>query len=255
MPDAIILAGGGIEPGLDPGLPNKAFITIAGRPLVEYVGAALHAASGVARIAAVGPVDALRPVLPPDALLLPPAGEIMDNVEQATAALQAQDPLLVAAADLPLLTADAVDEFLAACERGTADFYYPVVPREVLEQRFPTARKTYVTLADGTFCGGSVIVFNPKVIDRVRPFVERVIEARKKPWLLAQMFGWSIVMKFAANRLTIEEIVAKATEVVGIPVQPVVIARPELALDVDVGRPENLEAARRVLEGEVTGDS
>jgi len=232
MPDAIILAGGGVEPGL-----------------VEYVGAALAAAAGVSRIAAVGPVDALRPVLPRETLLLPTAGEIMDNVEQAAAALGAGDPLLVAAADLPLLTADAVDEFLALCAGGAADFYYPIVPREVLEQRFPTARKTYVTLADGTFCGGSVIVFNPKVIDRVRPFVERVIAARKKPWLLAQMFGWSTVMKFASNRLTIDEIVAKATEVVGIPVQPVIIARPELALDVDVGRPENLDAVRRELEG------
>jgi GTP:adenosylcobinamide-phosphate guanylyltransferase len=249
MPDAIILAGGGVEPGLDPGLPNKAFITIAGRPLVEYVGAALDAAAGVGRIAAVGPVDALRPVLPRETLLVPAAGEIMDNVEQAAAALGAQDPLLVAAADLPLLTGEAVDEFLALCAGGAADFYYPVVPRTVMEQRFPTAQKTYVTLADGTFCGGSVIVFNPKVIDRVRPFVERVIAARKKPWLLAQMFGWSMVMKFAANRLTIDEIVARATEVVGIPVQPVIIARPELALDVDVGRPENLEAVRRELEG------
>jgi len=96
-----------------------------------------------------------------------------------------------------------------------------------------------------------------QVLDRVRPFVERVIAARKKPWLLAQMFGWSIVMKFASSRLSIDEIVDKATEVVGIPVRPVVIDRPELALDVDVGRPENLEAIRRELEGRapVPGES
>lgn len=249
LPDAIILAGGGVEPGLDPDLPNKAFITVAGRPLVEYVGAALAAASGVGRIVAVGPVDALRAVLPRDTLLLPGAGEIMENVEQATRALQAHTPLLVAAADIPLVTGQVIDEFLAACAGGGADFYYPVVPREAMERRFPTARKTYVTLADGTFCGGSVIVFNPLVLDRVKPFVERVIAARKKPWLLAQMFGWSTVMKFASNRLSIDEIVAKATEVVGIPVRPVIIARPELALDVDVGRHENLEAIRRDIEG------
>ena len=257
MPDAIILAGGGSEPGLDPGLPNKAFIPIAGRPLVEYVGAALAAASGIGRIAAVGPVESLRPLLPASTLLLPSAGDIMDNVAQATAALQAQSPLLVAAANLPLLTGPVVDEFLAVCADAAADFYYPVVPKEVMERRFPTARKTYVTLVDGTFCGGSVMVFNPQVLDRVRPFVERVIAARKKPWLLAQMFGWSIVMKFASSRLSINEIVDKATEVVGIPVRPVVIDRPELALDVDVGRPENLEAIRRELEGRapVPGES
>ncbi len=253
MPDAIILAGGGAEPGLDPGLPNKAFIPVAGRPLVDYVAAALRSARPVGRIAAVGPVDALRRVLADDVLLVPPAGEIMANVESAARVLQTVDPILVAAADIPLLTGDVVTEFLAACALTPADFHYPIVPRDVMERQFPTARKTFVTLVDGTFCGGSMILFNPRVIDRVRPFVERVIDARKKPWLLAQMFGWSVVMKFASNRLSIDEIVAKATEVVGIPVQPVVIARPELALDVDVGKPENLEAIRQVLEAPTRG--
>ncbi len=32
MPDAIVLAGGGAESGLDPGTPNKGFIRLAGRP-------------------------------------------------------------------------------------------------------------------------------------------------------------------------------------------------------------------------------
>lgn len=249
MSDAIILAGGDPEPGLDPGLPNKAFIAIAGRPLVAYVGAALDAASGIERIAAVGPVDALRAHLSDSTLLVPSAGDIMDNVSQATAALHPEGPVLVAAADLPLLTGEVIDELLGICAGGGADFYYPIVPKSVMEQRFPTSRKTYVTLVDGTFCGGSVILFNPQVLDKVRPFVERVIAARKKPWLLAQMFGWSIVMKFASNKLSIAEIVDKATEVVGIPVRPVIVERPELALDVDVGRPENLDAVRRALEG------
>jgi GTP:adenosylcobinamide-phosphate guanylyltransferase len=247
VPDAIVLAGGPAEPGLDPGVPNKAFISIAGRPLVVYVEAALRAAPAVGRIAAVGPVEPLRRVLADDVLLVSAAGEIMENVERAAGELQTHDPIIVAAADIPLLTGEVVTEFLAACAGGTADFYYPIVPRDVMERQFPTARKTFVTLLDGTFCGGSMILFNPKVIDRVRPFVERVIAARKKPWLLAQMFGWATVMKFASNRLSIDEIVTRATEVVGIPVQPVIIARPELALDVDAGKPENLQAIRTAL--------
>src|SRR5439155_44330 len=83
--------------------------------------------------------------------------------------------------------------------------------KDAMDRQFPTAQKTYVTLTDGTFCGGSLMLFNPKVIDRVRPFVERVLAARKKPWLLAQLFGWAIVLRFASGRLSIAEMVARAT--------------------------------------------
>jgi len=77
--------------------------------------------------------------------------------------------------------------------------------------------------------------------------VERVVAARKKPWLLAQLFGWSIVMKFASGRLSIEEMEAKVTEILGITARAVIVPHPEVAMDVDVGKPENLEMIRSAL--------
>lgn len=247
MTDAIVLSGGGREPGLDPGLPNKGFIEIAGRPLVAHVVSALQRARDVGRIAAVGPPEALRRALPPEVLVVAGDGDIMDNVVRALQVLQPHGLTLVVASDIPLLTPKVVEDFLSACTKERADFYYAIVPQKAMEARFPTSRKTYVTVAEGTFTGGSVMLFNPQVVDRVRPFVERVIAARKRPWLLAQLFGWSVIMKFATGGLTIPEIVQRATEVVGIPVAPVIVPHPELALDVDVGKPENLEIIRKAL--------
>src|SRR5206468_4523680 len=157
---------------------------------------------------------------------------------------------MVVASDIPLLTGAVVDEFLTACARTPADFYYAVVPKDAMDRQFPTAQKTYVTLTDGTFCGGSLMLFNPKVIDRVRPFVERVLAARKKPWLLAQLFGWAIVLRFASGRLSIAEMVARATEGVGVEVMPVILPRPGLAVGVEVGKTEKLELVRDVLRHE-----
>lgn len=251
MTDAIILAGGGREAGLDPGLPNKAFIEVAGRPLVVHVMEALRRTRGIGRITAVGPPELAR-ALPPEVVIVPDAGEIMDNLGRATATLQSSSLTLTAASDIPLLTAEVVEEFLAACAARHADFYYPIVPQHALTSRFPTARKTYATLAEGTFTGGNITLFNPQVIDRVRAFVERMIVARKKPWMMAQMFGVGISMKFFTGTLSIEEVVARATEITGIVVIPVIISRPELALDVDVGKPENLEAIRREFERRTT---
>jgi len=249
MTDAIVLAGGASEPGLSSDLPNKGFLQISGRSLVGYVVQAVREARGVGRVAVVGPPGPLRAVLPRDLTVVPDNGSIMENVTRAVQELGASALTLVAASDIPLLTGAVVDEFLTACARTPADFYYAVVPKDAMERQFPTAQKTYVTLTDGTFCGGSLMLFNPKVIDRVRPFVERVLAARKKPWLLAQLFGWAIVLRFASGRLSIAEMVARATEVVGIDVMPVILPRPELALDVDVGKPENLALIRAALQG------
>jgi len=246
MTEAVVLAGGGAEPGLEPPPPTKGFIEIGGRPLVAYVVAALRAARGVQRIAVVGPPEAVRAAVP-QALAVPGGGTIMDNVVRAVEALGAREPVLVVASDIPLLTPAVVEDFLAACAKDSADFYYAIVPQPVMEQRFPGARKTFVRVTDGTFCGGNVMLLNPAVIDRVRAFVERVIAARKKPWLLAQLFGWSIVMKFASGRLSIGEMEARVTEVLGITARAVIVPHPEVAMDVDVGKPENFAMIQRAL--------
>lgn len=249
MADAIVLAGGGGEPGLDPDLPSKAFLEIAGRPLLTYVLDALRGVAGLGRVAVVGPPERIRAVAP-DVMVVPEAGgTLMDNIVQACGALASHDPVLVVASDIPLLTSRAVEDFLAECAKDRADFYYAIVPQEAVERRFPGARKTFVRVTEGTFTGGSVILLNPAVIDRVRPFIERVIAARKKPWMLAQLFGWSIVMKFASGRLGIGEMEARVTELLGITARAVIAADPGLALDVDVGKPENLALLAQALGG------
>ena len=251
MPDAIVLAGGGREPGLDPAIPNKGFISLAGRPLVAHVVGALQSARSVGRIAAVGPVELLRAVLPPEVTPVDDAGGIMDNVVRALATLGTTSPTLVVASDIPLLTPRAVEEFVSACEHNRADFHYAIVPQEAVERLYPGARKTYVRVVDGTFTGGSMMLFNPAVVERVRTFVDKVVAARKKPWMLAQLFGWSVVMKFASGRLSIAEMQEKVTEILGVTARAVISPHPELALDVDAGKPENLTIIRRALEAPV----
>lgn len=246
MPAAVVLAGGAADPRLAPGLPNKAFLVMGGRPVVVRVTDALRAAGGVDRVVAVGPPAALAAVLGDDVEVVAEQDSMIDNIVAAVARLGPVGRILTVAADLPLLDGPTVREFLDRCP-DDADFCYPIVPRAAVEARFPGARKTYVTVTDGTFCGGSVLLFGAEVVDRVRPFVEQIVAARKKPWLLAQTFGWSTVLKFAAGRLSIAEMEARAEEITGFRARAVVIERPELALDVDAERPENLAVLRAAL--------
>src|SRR2546426_3937488 len=188
MTDAIVLAGGGTEPGLGADVPNKGFLQISGRPLVDYVVQAVQRARSIGRIAVVGPPGPLRSVLSHDVTIVSDNGGIMENVAHAVRELGGRDLTLVAASDIPLLTGAIVEEFLAVCARTPADFYYAVVPKDAMDRQFPTAQKTYVTLTDGTFCGGSPMLFYPAVIARGQPFLGRGIAPGKKPWPPAHLF-------------------------------------------------------------------
>lgn len=257
MTDAILLAGG------DPAAPNRAFLDGAGHPMVWYVARALDGARSVGRVVGVGPPERLREACGPllTAVVPETGGTILDNLQAGLAELlrdaAAATPgdaegrlVMVAASDIPLLVADAVEDFLAACAKEAADFFYPIVPQTVLEERYPGARKTFIRVVDGSFTGGSVFLFNPRVVAQVRDFAAKVLRARKKPWLMAQLFGWSTVMKFSSGRLSIKEVEARAKELTGLEARAVVIRRPELALDADEEHPENLSVIRTALAGE-----
>ncbi len=246
MTDAIVLAGGR-DPDLEAGIPNKAFIQIDGRPLVAFVVEALRGSRGIGQIAVAGPSTELSQCFPSGILIVPDQNTIMENILAATRSLGSSTPTLVVGADIPLLTGRVIEEFLSICAQTPADVYYPVVPQVEMETRFPGVRKTYVRVIEGALCGGSVLFLNPEVLVRLRPFVERILAARKQPWVLAQIFGWSIVLKLAAGRLSIDELVGKTTELTGLTVKPVIVPLPELALDVDSGKPENLQLIQAAL--------
>src|SRR2546430_5948421 len=95
MVDAIVLAGGGTEPGLGADVPNKGFLQISGRSLVDYVVQSVQRARGIGRIAVVGPPGTLRSVLSRDVIIVSDNGGIMENVAHAVRELvfffQAED--------------------------------------------------------------------------------------------------------------------------------------------------------------------
>ncbi len=247
MPAAVVLAGGPPDPQLAPGQPNKAFFELGGRTLLARVVDAVRTVPTVDRIVVVGPVEPIRALLDPAIEVLPEEPSLIDNIAAAAARLTGVPMVLTVAADLPLITADALGRFLELCT-GDAGFYYPIVPQAALHRRFPDAQKTFVKVVDGVFCGGSVLLFNPGLIDKVRPFVHRVIEGRKKPWLLAQLFGWSTVLKLAAGNLTIADMETRIFDVTGVRGKAVVLDGPELALDLDAERPGNVAILRAAVE-------
>ncbi len=246
MPDELVLAGGRRDSALAGGVRPKAFAPLCGRTMVEFVLSALRDAPSIGRIALVGPLP-----LPPAvaAHVDVPVGErgpLLENVAAGLRALDGDAPVLAAAADIPLLTGRAVEAFLAAAGVRDVDVAYGIVPREDVVRAFPRVHKTFVRLRDGTFTGGSLVLLRPQAFHAVRPLIERVIQARKRPWDLARLFGMRTVLGLLTGRLRIGELEQRAAMMTGIRARAIISHDPEIALDVD--RAEALAAIQEHLE-------
>ncbi|TMI83564.1 MAG: hypothetical protein E6H03_03490 [Bacillati bacterium ANGP1] len=210
MPDALVLAGGRPDPALGEGIPNKAFLPLLGRPMVEFVLAALRQAATIRRIALVGPLPFPPAVAAAVDVAVGEGGTMLDNVAAGFDALGGAGPVLVAGADIPLVTPRAIDAFVRAAQSLDAEIVYGVVRREDVTREFPRARKTSVRLRDGTLTGGSLILMAPQAFARARPVIERAIRARKRPWEQRRAAG-----------------------LLGVRARALICAGPEICMDVD----------------------
>jgi GTP:adenosylcobinamide-phosphate guanylyltransferase len=246
MPDALVLAGGRPDPGLPQGVPNKAFIPLCGRPMVEFVLQALRAAGSVNRIVLVAPAPFLPGIAGHD-LAIGDRGDLLDNIAEGLGAVGQGSPVLAAAADIPLLTPSVVDAFVGAASALEAECVYGVVRREDVRQELPGVRKTFIRLREGTFTGGSLVLLDPGAFARARPAIARAIRARKQPWTLARMFGLRTLLGLLTGTLRIPELEQRAFLLTGIRARALICRTPELALDVDT--PEMLAAVGARLAG------
>ena len=236
MYDAIILAGGESKRlGQYAKQRYEAMIEIAGRPMVTFVARALKDSGKVERIFIAGPSEVLASCEFPDNTLLVNGGAtIMETIQNAMERLEHSRPVLVATADIPLLTPEAVRDFLAQCSRAkTADLYYPVVARQINEKRYPGNKRTYVSLRDGVFTGGNLFLVNPAIVPGCLRTAEQIIAERKNPLKLCRIIGWSFVLKFLLRLLTVDEVEAQFSRLLGIRGAVIFSGYPELGIDVD----------------------
>jgi len=220
--------------------------------MVEWVLAALRAVPRIGRIALVGPYPLPAPVAAQVDLAVPQQGGLLENAAAGLAALAGpafsvpSAAVLIAAADIPLLTPRAVDAFLDAAAPIDADVWYAAVPREDVERACPGAAKTFVRFREGTFTGGSLILIRPEAFHRARPLIARAVQARKRPWELARLAGVRMLVGLATGRLRIADAEQQVARIAGIRARAVICHHAEIAIDVD--RPETLALIRGALD-------
>ena len=253
MLDVVVTAG--YDPGRpDPlatamGVPQKALIDVAGRPLVWWTVNALCRCPSVGRIVVVGIDPSLRLDLEPGVECLPNLPDHLENVLHGVRHLLRYRPDMeygiIASGDVPLLRPETVTWFINACLADRYDLYYSIVQDRVMEAQFPGAGRSYVRMKEGRFCGGDLFLFKTSVFQANLPMARRLMAERKHPLRQARLFGWRTLAKVVLGRLSIAEGEQVASRLLGCRTKVIISPHADLGMDVD--KPHQLEMARRLL--------
>ena len=233
---AVVLAGGPPDDlaALTPGAANKAFVSVAGVPLVKRTIQALRATPAIGRIIVVAPSQThAQPALAQADECRTDGRKIRESLANGLAGLPPDEDVLISASDLPILTTVAIADFIVRAQATRADLTYGCLEKRTHMARFPEVPHTWARLRDGTYCGGGFITIKPRIFPALSNFIEQLGHARKNPLKLASLFGWDVLLKFAIGRLAIEDAEARASSILRAPVRAVVSPYAETAVNVD----------------------
>jgi GTP:adenosylcobinamide-phosphate guanylyltransferase len=172
---------------------NKAFLDVAGLPIIARVVKALDESESVSEIYVVGPKGKLEEALSPERgsprfakpiHIFEQRSTLYENiwhtfletlpeyrrgipVEEIARGPSADAVVLVVASDMPLLTATEVDEFVSKCDIESHDYMVGVTLKEDLKHYYPSEGKPGIKLAYMHFREGSMRQNN---MHMVRPF-------------------------------------------------------------------------------------
>lgn len=251
---AIVTAGGEIEPDqplyklVRGGL--KSMISIAGRPMIQWVLGALEQSAAVEHVVVVGlPLETdMECSLP--MTLLPDHGGMFANIRAGAAEVLRMDPLASHAffctADIPMLRGEIVDWLLCQCEPFDQDVYITLVERSVMEARFPRAVSSYTHLKELQVCGGYLHCFRLQIALEETPLWKRLIDSRKATLRQASLLGYDAMFFLMLRRLSLADAEATICKRLGVLGKAVLCPYPEVAMDVD--KPHQLEMTREDLE-------
>jgi GTP:adenosylcobinamide-phosphate guanylyltransferase len=235
--DAVVLAGGAPDAvaALEPGAPNKAFVRVGGIPLVTRTVDGLRASSRIDRIVVVAPPSAAaHPALAGASEVRGDGARIVESLRSGLQGFTEDALVVVAASDLPLLDAAAVDEFVDGALAREVDIAYACLERRYHDARYPDFPHTWARMREGLFCGGGLVALRPRVMPRLAGVLDALGSARKSPLRLASLFGWDVLARFALGRLSIPSAEARAARLLGgARIGAIRCTQPQVALNVD----------------------
>lgn len=246
MVDVLVVAGGNNGEKLHKFCDTeyKALIPIGNYIMVDLVLKSVNKSDSVEKVVVIGPKNQLEKNLSADYdLLLDNNDTLAENVIKGASYLNQNGEVLVITGDIPLLTSEAIDDFISRSKKQEpAGVYYSLIKKETIEKSYPQSSRTYFKLKEGTFTGGNVALMKTKKIQENIDTINEVTSLRKSPWQLVRLLGLKCLCKFIAGKLSLEDIQERFQEILDI--KGFFIISPFAEIGIDVDKVEDLKVVR-----------
>lgn len=251
--DVLVLAGGKSSPS-DPlydlsqgGL--KSMVSIAGKPMVQWVLDAISGSSLVDQVVLIGVEESSALSCKKDVTFLPDEGSLLGNIYQGARFLEKIHPqqshMVSISADIPTISSEMIDHMIRIYQEQAYDIYYSVVEREVLEKRFPESKRTYIRLKDGEVCGGDLNAYSKQAAMNPDGLWTQLIGTRKNPLKQAALIGFDTLFLIYLKQLTLDQAAGRVCRRLGIKGKALRVPFAEIGMDVD--KPFQFEMVQKEL--------
>ncbi|QUH25332.1 nucleotidyltransferase family protein [Serpentinicella alkaliphila] len=241
--NAVILAGEDNNKKSD--IEHKAGILINGIPMINYVINALEQNSRISRIIVVGNKQKLKDIIKSNIDIIDGNGSMFDNFKTGIDYLNTNEKALIVTCDIPLITTNNIDDFLNKAIESNGDLCYPIIHKINCEEKYSDLKRTHVTLKEGIFTGGNIILVNPTITNKIEEKARVLIKHRKNPIAMTYNLGVGFLGKLLTKQLSVIELENHLSKLLNIRAKAIVTSFPELGCDVD--REEHLEKIKKYI--------
>ena len=251
--DAIVTAGGIPQAG-DPlyvysNGDSKALIDVAGKPMVQWVLDALGDSKKVDNVIVIGLTSKSGLTCKKPLHYISNQGRMLANivagVKKSIELNRKNEYVLLVSSDIPAIKGEMVDWLVKTAMETRDDIYYGVCPQDVMEARYPTSHRTYTKLKDAQVCGADVNIIHVNQVTEHLETWEALIGNRKSPLRSAAVIGWDTLFQLFTRQLTVQGMVERASERIGVKGRAILWSQAEPCMDVD--KPHQLEIMREDL--------
>ncbi|MFN3491002.1 MAG: nucleotidyltransferase family protein [Anaerolineales bacterium] len=228
---------------------SKALIDVAGKPMAQWVLDALGDANEVDQIILIGLEEKDNLTCKKPIHYIPNQGRMLANivagVNKSLELNKDGEYVMIVSSDIPAIKSHMVDWLVKECMQTKDDLYYGVCPREVMEKRFPNSNRTYTKLKDMQVCGADVNIIHVSMATDHLDTWEELIGNRKSPLRQAAVIGLDTLFQLFTRQFTLQGLVERASQRIGIKGRAVIWNHAEPCMDVD--KPHQLELLRADL--------
>ncbi|GFR35380.1 nucleotidyltransferase family protein [Thermobrachium celere] len=241
MVNALILAGDRGEDGV-----SKALLRIGQKYMIEYIIDALNGCANVKDIYIVCDENVENKISSKVKGCIRPREGIIENIQAASEYIKDKNtPLIICTADIPLVSSEAVDDFVIECESKNIDVGYPIIDKRLNDVKYPDVKRTYVKMKEGTYTGGNIIYIKMEVIDKFTDKAKQLVQYRKKPLKMSRILGITFLLRLALGKLTIPAVESKIGRMFDVNGKAILTKYPEIGNDVD--KQEDIDFVKKYL--------